>query len=166
MLTRIVPEKRVKLVIEAVNELGLPLKIAGTPTGSSQEYATECRKLAGDSVEFLGWVDGADKQELLAKSEALIFAAEREDFGMPPVEAMASGKPVVGVNEGYTQHQIIEGKNGYLFTPTHESLTTTLRKMDNQQWDSSEIQQQARQYDVRTVRRQWIQMIRQVTDQC
>lgn len=165
MLTRIVPEKRVKLVIEACNELNLPLKIAGTSTGSSQEYAKECQKLADDTVDFLGWIEGADKQNLLAKSKSLIFAAKREDFGMPPVEAMASGKPVVGVNEGYTQHQITDGEDGVLFEPTHDCLVDALQRAESTQWNPAEIQHYARQYDVRAVRRQWLQTIRRVISQ-
>lgn len=164
MLTRIVPEKRVKLVIDAFNELGLQLKIAGTPTGASEEYAKECRQMAGGSIEFLGWVEGEEKRELLAKSKALVFAAEHEDFGMPPVESMASGKPVVGVNEGYTQHQIKDGENGYLFEPTHDSLVSTIQRAERTQWDAETVRQHARQYDVRAVRRQWISTIRQIID--
>lgn len=162
MLTRIVPEKRVKLVIEAFNELELPLKIAGTPTGSSQEYDRECRELAGENVEFVGWVEGDEKHELLSNCEALVFAAEREDFGMPPIEALAAGKPVIGVREGYTKHQIEEGRNGVLFDPSLQELITAVETHRNRRWDAAEIQSTARPYDTRAVRQQWNRTLRKL----
>lgn len=164
MVNRIVPEKRVKLVVEAFNELGLPLKIAGTPNEATEGYANECKRLAGDTVEFLGWVEGEEKEDLLARSEALVFAGEHEDFGMPPVEAMASGKPVVGVNEGFTRYQVEEGENGVLFDPNVAGLVEAVEESRELRFDTEEIVESARRFDTRAVRNTWGEILREVHD--
>jgi glycosyltransferase involved in cell wall biosynthesis len=164
MLTRIAPSKRVELVVEAFNELGYPLKIGGTPTGPHEEYAQRCREMANENIEFLGWVEGEEKRQLLARCEALVYAPEREDFGMPPIEAMAAGKPVVGVNEGYTRYQIEDGENGYLFNPELHSLINAVKHSRGQSWDADTIRELSRAYDTRLVHSKWHQVIRNVLE--
>lgn len=163
MVNRIIPEKRVKLVIKAFNNIGLPLKVAGDTRESTAEYAAECRRIAEDNVEFLGWVDGEEKIELLSRAKALVFAGEHEDFGMPPVEAMASGKPVVGVNEGFTKYQIQDGDNGVLFNPTVESLVDAVTSLNEQEWSPERIQKLSRVYDIRNTRMIWQSVLRRLT---
>lgn len=155
MVNRIVPEKRVKLVVEAFTEVDVPLKIAGEPAETATDYAAECRRVAGDNVEFLGWVDEEAKVDLLARAEALVFAGEHEDFGMPPVEAMASGKPVVGVNEGFTRRQLVDGETGVLFEPSKPDLLEAIEAVSRLDWDPETIQEASRRYDVRAVRKRW-----------
>jgi glycosyltransferase involved in cell wall biosynthesis len=164
MLNRIVPEKRVKMVIEAFNELDIPLKIAGEADESAKRYANECKKLSNDNIEFLGWVGGDDKIELLAQSSGLVFAAEREDFGMPPIEALAAGKPVVGVNEGFTKHQIVDGENGVAFTPTKSDLKRAVEDCIEKTWSAKQLQDSSRRYDVRAVRQKWMSILRDEID--
>jgi glycosyltransferase involved in cell wall biosynthesis len=164
MVNRIVPEKRVKLVVEAFDELGLPLKIAGDTRTTTEDYAAECRRIAGNNIEFLGWVDGEEKMELLSGARALVFAGEHEDFGMPPVEAMASGKPVVGVDEGFTKYQIQDGENGVLFDASVEALVDAVEALTEQDWDPAMIQDSARTYDIRNTRRTWQTVIRDLVE--
>lgn len=164
MLNRLVPEKRVKLVVKVFSELEIPLKVAGVSGENTADYAADCRRIAGDNVEFLGWVDGNEKNELLAGAEALVFAGEHEDFGMPPVEAMAAGKPVVGVNEGFTKYQINDGETGTLFEPDVESLCEAVKQCIEIKWDCDKIQETSRQYDTRAVREVWIETLRELSD--
>jgi glycosyltransferase involved in cell wall biosynthesis len=164
VLGRINPQKRVKMIVEAFNELGLPLKVAGTASDDEADYARDCRRIAGDNVEFVGWVEGEQKRDLLANARALVFAAEREDFGMPPVEAMASGKPVVGVDEGYTRYQVDDGETGVLFEPTREALVEAVRECEKREWSPEAIQARSRQFDTRAVRNQWMRILRRTTE--
>lgn len=161
MVNRLVPGKRVRLVVEAFNELGIPLKIAGDTRTTTEEYAAECREVAADNVEFLGWVAGADKVDLLSRSRGLVFAGRHEDFGMPPVEAMASGKPVVGVDEGFTRYQVQEGVNGVLFEPTVSEIVDSVERTATREWDAGEIQESARVYDIRNARATWQDVVRE-----
>ena len=88
------PYKRIDLAVDAFNRLGLPLKIAG----SGQDYK-EIKRMCKPNVELLGWVSDEDVTELFSNAKALIFPQE-EDFGITPVEAQASGKPVIAYGKG------------------------------------------------------------------
>ena len=94
MVGAFAPYKRVDLAIEAFNEMNLPLLIVGS--GQDEE---ELRDLAGPTVQFLGALPNAEIETLLARSKALIFPG-KEDFGITPLEAMASGTPVIAFGEG------------------------------------------------------------------
>ena len=66
--------------------------------GAGQDEA-RLRALAGPGIEFRGWVDDDEMARLLAGARALLFPGE-EDFGILPVEAMASGCPVIALARG------------------------------------------------------------------
>ena len=93
-LCRLVPYKRVDLVIEAFNRTGLPLLVVGDGPERQRLQA-----LAGPSVTLLGRQDAAVVNGLLARCRAYVFAG-LEDFGIAPVEAMAAGAPVIGFGGG------------------------------------------------------------------
>lgn len=109
-LGRLAETKRIGEQIKTANALDIELRIAGTGPRESR-----LRELAGDTVKFEGWVSGERKRKLLAGAKALLNTARNEDFGMVPIEAMASGTPVITVNEGMPQHTVLDGKNGLLF---------------------------------------------------
>lgn len=109
-LSRLERHKRTAKVVQAANTLGIPLKVAGTGT----EY-DRLQELAGPTVELCGYVSEERKQELMSGAKAFVMAADNEDFGMTPIEAMASGTPVIGVDDGFTKHQVLDGQNGLLF---------------------------------------------------
>lgn len=109
-LGRLAEVKRIEEQIRTANALGFELRIAGT---GPREDAL--RDLAGDTVRFEGWVTGDRKAELLAGAKALLNTSRNEDFGMVPIEAMASGTPVITVNEGMPQYTVLDGKNGVCF---------------------------------------------------
>jgi len=88
------PYKRIDLAVEAFNRIGLPLKIAGT----GQDYK-RIKKVCSQNIELLGWLRDEEIAELYARCRALIFPQE-EDFGITPVEAQASGKPVIAFGKG------------------------------------------------------------------
>jgi glycosyltransferase involved in cell wall biosynthesis len=89
------------VAIAAFNNLKLPLKIAGDgPLRKNLE------KAAGRNIEFLGWVDETRLTELYAGCQALIFPGE-EDFGIVPLEAQATGRPVIGYGRGGLQETVI-----------------------------------------------------------
>jgi glycosyltransferase involved in cell wall biosynthesis len=101
MVTALAPYKRVDLAIQAFNHLRLPLKIIG----SGQEQK-RLKKLAGPNVELCGWKPDTDIREAYAGCRALVFPGE-EDFGIVPVEAMASGKPVIAYGKGGAVETVI-----------------------------------------------------------
>jgi len=91
---RLVPYKRVDLVVQACRELDLPLVVVGDGPERARLEA-----MAGPSTRFLGRSSAHEVEQLLARCRAYVYAG-LEDFGIAPVEAMASGAPVVGLGRG------------------------------------------------------------------
>ena len=94
MVTAFAPYKRVDLAIDAFNALKKPLKIIGT--GQEEK---RLKTLAGPTIEFLGWQSDDLVRQYYGRCKALIFPGE-EDFGIVPLEAMATGKPVIAFGKG------------------------------------------------------------------
>jgi glycosyltransferase involved in cell wall biosynthesis len=138
LLMRLVAWKRADLVIEACNQLSLPLVVAG----DGRELA-RLQRLAGPTVRFVGRVDGAQKAELFAKCAAFVLPAV-EDFGITPLEAMASGRPVIAVAEGGALDTVIPGITGEFFAEqTADSLASVLRVFDPDAYEPQVIRRHA-----------------------
>lgn len=135
-LGRLAGHKRVEEVVEAFDRLDAPLKIAGR---GPRRDALEAR--ASDNIHFEGYVSEERKRTLFAGAKAVVYPAQNEDFGMVPVEAMAAGTPVIGVNEGFTRFQIQNGKNGYTYERGVSELYDTVRRFerDGVNWSAREI---------------------------
>ena len=83
-LCRLVPYKRVDLVVEAFNRLALPLLVVGDGPERSR-----LEQMAGPTVTILGRQSQQQVEQLLSRCRAYVYAG-LEDFGIAPVEAMAS----------------------------------------------------------------------------
>ena len=95
------PYKRIDLAIQAFDHLKLPLKIVGWGPEEGR-----LRQLAGPTVEFLGRRSDEELSRLYARCRALIFPGE-EDFGIVPLEAQASGRPVIAYGKGGVLETVI-----------------------------------------------------------
>ena len=95
------PYKRLDLAVQACNALRRPLKIVGT--GQDER---KLRVLAGPTVEFLGPRSDAEIADLYPRCRALLFPGV-EDFGITPLEAMASGRPVIAYGQGGALETIV-----------------------------------------------------------
>ena len=93
-LCRLVPYKRVDLVVRAFNAAGLPLVVIGDGPERQRLEA-----MAGPNVRLLGRLPQEQVNDWLASCRAYVYAG-LEDFGIAPVEAMASGAPVIGLGQG------------------------------------------------------------------
>ena len=105
----LVPYKRVDLAVEACTALNRRLIVIG-----DGPEASRLRKMAGPSVEFLGRVPNAILDEHYARCRGLLFPAE-EDFGIVPVEAMATGAPVIAFGRGGARDYVVPGMSGIFF---------------------------------------------------
>ena len=109
MVGELVPYKRPELVVEACNRMRKKLVVIG-----GGEMLGAIRRLAGPSVTVMGARPFEDLRHHYAHCEALIFPGE-EDFGIVPVEAMASGRPVIAFGRGGATETVIPGLSGLLF---------------------------------------------------
>ncbi len=121
VVSRLIGYKRVDLVIDACNRLGAALHIVG----DGPELGA-LRKKAGPTIRFLGRLSDSEVADEYARCRALVFAGE-EDFGLTPLEAMASGRPVVAYGAGGALESVVEGKTGLFFPEqTVDSLASAL----------------------------------------
>jgi glycosyltransferase involved in cell wall biosynthesis len=122
-LSRLVPHKRLDLVIEAFARLGLPLKVIGE--------GPERKKLQGGAtpnIEFLGYQSEEAVAHLLGCARGFVCAAE-EDFGIAIVEAQAAGCPVIAYRGGGALETVIDGITGVLFPEqSAQSLVEAIQK--------------------------------------
>ncbi len=151
---RLVPYKKLDLLISAANALGAPLTIAGT----GQEEA-RLKAMAGPTVTFLGYVEEQDLPALYASAEAVLFAAH-EDAGIVPLEAAAMGTPVIAYGKGGVRDTVVEGKTGMFFAEQKsEALVEAMKAFKGQQFDHVAIREHARQFSALEFRRKITQVV-------
>ncbi len=110
VLGQLTPYKKASLVVEAFNRSGRRLIVIG-----EGEELKAIKSAAKDNVEVLGRADWNTCKDYLARAKALIFPGV-EDFGMVPVEAIASGTPVLAYAKGGALETVLEGETGHFFS--------------------------------------------------
>ena len=93
-VNRLVPNKRIDLLIRAFNKLGLPLYIVGD--GPEKD---KLKKIANSNITFLGKSSNHLVEKLMSTCRSFIYSGV-EDFGIAPVEAIASGAPIIAYGKG------------------------------------------------------------------
>ena len=153
-LGRLDSHKRVDELIRAVSNTTYELHIVGTGP-----LEGDLRSISPENVVHHGFVSENEKRRYLAECDALLFNSEDEDFGIVPIEALASGKPVIGINEGFTRYQIEEGINGILFNRGIENIRNSIDQMYSQSWNNDKIKTTAKKYGLKNFKNQWQQLI-------
>jgi glycosyltransferase involved in cell wall biosynthesis len=111
--------------------------------------------IAGPTVRFLGRVDRSALIELFAGCSAYVVPGI-EDFGIAPVEAMAAGKPVIGIRAGGVAETVIDGETGVLFDqPDVDSVVQAIERLDGLTLDPAAIRRRAEAFDTAVFRQRW-----------
>ena len=108
--SRLVPYKKVKLVVEAFNEMPDKKLVV---IGDGPDFA-KIKAIAKDNVIMMGYQPFSVLKEKMQHAKAFVFAAE-EDFGITPVEAQACGTPVIAYGKGGALETIKAGETGVFF---------------------------------------------------
>jgi|SRR5579871_1189485 len=127
IVSELVPYKRVDLAVRVFSRNGRRLRVAG----DGPEYA-ELKRAAKGNVEFCGRVSEQELRELYARARAFLMPGE-EDFGLTPVEALASGKPVIALGRGGVLDSVplTNPLGGVLFdTAEEEQLAAAIGKFE------------------------------------
>jgi glycosyltransferase involved in cell wall biosynthesis len=151
MAGELVSYKRPDLAVRAFNEMKLKLVVVG-----GGEMLEKVRGLAGPTVTILGPQPFDILKQHYARCRALIFPGE-EDFGMVPVEAMASGRPVIAFGRGGATETVATGVSGVFFTEqTVEAISSAVRSLAAIEINPEKIAAHASQFG----RNQFFQKIR------
>jgi glycosyltransferase involved in cell wall biosynthesis len=154
VLSRLVPYKRIDLAIEACNQLQLPLVIIG-----NGRDLPRLKHIAGPTIRFLGKLPDQEVLHYYSHCRAFIFPGE-EDFGITPLEAQASGRPVIAYGAGGALATIVDGVTGTFFhEQTVESLTAALASFNERTFDLFVIRNHALEFDMPRFRRRILQFI-------
>ncbi len=128
--SRLHPRKRFEIAIEAINIVrqkypDFRLVIAGFP--SDESYISKINKMLGSSGEVIINPNDKRMKELYSNCYGVLYSAWVEDFGIVPVEGLASGKPVIAMDEGGPSEVVSNGKTGYLV----KSASEMAKKMEH-----------------------------------
>jgi glycosyltransferase involved in cell wall biosynthesis len=148
------PYKRIDLAIEACNRLQLPLVIIG---GGRDE--NRLKSIAGPTIRFMGRLSDEEVLHYYAHCRAFILPGE-EDFGITPLEAQASGRPVIAYAAGGALASVIDSVTGTFFQKQNvESLVEVLESFDERRYDPQTIRNHALEFDKPRFHRRILQFI-------
>ena len=155
---RLVPYRRLDLLIETFNQLGRPLLIAGS--GRDRE---KLEALAKPNVKLLGFVPDEELPQLMAKCRAFIWPGE-EDFGIAPIQAMAAGRPVIAYAAGGVLDTVVPGTGHFFHEQSIAAIKEAILDFDTEKIDPDFIRNHAEQYDTAVFKKQLNDFIEQKWD--
>jgi glycosyltransferase involved in cell wall biosynthesis len=148
LVARLEYYKRVDLAIEVFNDLGYPLVIVGRGPKEA-----ELKKQAKSNITFKSGLSNVEIARLYAECKAFIFP-QHEDYGITPLEANASGRPVIAYGQGGVLETMIPYTDDSLkatavFFPeqTPESLKQAIATFEQLTFSPAFIRAHAGQFD-------------------
>ena len=128
--SRMVPYKKIKLIVEAFNEMPDKQLVV---IGDGPEYG-KIKEIAKGNIVLMGYQPFVVLKEKMQKAKAFVFAAE-EDFGITPVEAQACGTPVIAYGKGGALETIrgqeCEDSTGlFFYRQTTEAIIEVVRSFE------------------------------------
>lgn len=157
---QLVSYKRVDLAVRAFSKMGKRLVVIGE--GAQRESLA---KIAGPTIEFLGYQPFPVLRDHLQRCRALVFPGE-EDFGILPVEAMACGRPVIAYDSGGARETVTSEDYGVKFPKqTEQSLIDAVTRFEaiEQTLDPFEIRRHAETFSPDVFRKKMALLISEVT---
>lgn len=155
-VTRLVPHKRIDLLVETFTQLNLPLLIVG-----DGPELPRLKSEAGSSIKFLGYQTDDKVAELMSKARGFVCAAE-EDFGIAIVEAQAAGCPVIVYGRGGALETVKDGVTGIFFSEqTRESLAEAITQFERRHnsFCINDLVQQAKRFDKDYFKSQFVEFV-------
>ncbi len=144
VVSALVPYKRVDVAVAAAAKEGLPLTVIGT----GPELA-RLERIARGKVRFLPNASAKALREAYASAKALLFCGV-EDFGIVPVEAQASGCPVIALAKGGALETVVDGVTGVLFdSPEPRSLLAAIERREAIGFDRQTLENHAETFSAR-----------------
>lgn len=154
------PFKLVDRAVRVMTKLGINLKVIGD--GAQKP---ELQKIAGKTIEFLGRISDEELAVIYARARGFLMP-QKEDAGIAPLEAMASGIPVFGLAKGGLLEVNVDGVTGRFFSEeTDESFEKWFlifhREIGEWKYDNSEpLLVQAKKFDAEHFRRGFQEIVK------
>lgn len=154
VLSRLVPYKRIDLAVEACTRMKKRLIVAG-----DGGQLARLKSIAGDTIEFIGFVAEEDVPPLISKAKAL-FHPSLEDFGIVPGEAACAGTPTIAFGVGGASETVVDGVTGVFFMEQEvEKVIEAVEKFGNLNFDVSELRKQGEKFSEERFRQEiWDQV--------
>ncbi len=144
-LAALTPYKKIDAAIEAFNISGKKLTIIGDGPDRKR-----LENMAAGNIRFTGYLSDENRAELLAEAKGLIFP-NVEDFGIAPVEAVASGTPVIAYGEGGVTETMNDGETGVLFREqTPAGINHAIERFEGMRFDGTTLRNRAQQFSTET----------------
>lgn len=141
---RCIPYKKFDLLVDTFNENGKQIIIA---TNTDNKLFRELKGKSKDNIQWKYNASHSEVVDLYAKAKAFMFPPE-EDFGIVPLEAMASWTPVIAYGKWWALETVIENKTWIFFDKqTIESLNKTIEQFETMQFNADEIRKHAEKFD-------------------
>ncbi len=155
IVSRLVKYKRYDLAVSACSKLHKKLIVIGD--GPERE---NLEKIADKNyVTFLGRQPDEVVKKHIEECKALLFPGE-EDFGIVPLEAMSSGKPVIAFGRGGALDTVVDKETGVFFKEqTVESLENAINEFENMKFDKDKIRNHALKFSEENFRKQFIDYV-------
>lgn len=133
---RVIPYKRMDLLVDAFNENWLPLLIC---TNVHSDYQKDLQEKSKKNIIWVFSVNMKEKITLLQHARAFLFPGE-EDYWLAPIEAMLCGTPVIAYKKGGALETVTGDASGIFFDEqTKESVIWGISKFNEKHWDRKEV---------------------------
>lgn len=157
LVSRLLPHKRIDVAISAFNKLKKPLIIVGI--GPAYKWL---KSISSPSIKFYGSTDDETLKRLYSTSEALIFPQE-EDFGIVPLECMASGRPVIAYGKGGALETVIQNETGiFFYQQTPEAIIEAIKSFENMDFAPKRIREHAEKFDIKTFQKRMREFVESI----
>jgi len=162
-VSRLIPEKRIDLVTKAFIKLPDERLII---VGDGPEKKKILKIIKNNkNIELLSNVDDRKLKELYSTCLATIYMPFDEDFGLVPLEGMASGKACIAANEGGCKETIINGKTGFLIEATEKDIVNVIKKFNLKKAEQmkEDCIKQSKKFDTKNYIKNWKRVIQNAT---
>jgi glycosyltransferase involved in cell wall biosynthesis len=166
---RVIPDKRIDLLIEAfskINDNNTILLISGQIENKQRKILENLAKKLGviNRIRFLGIIPKNDLIALYSMADIYVFPAPKEDFGLVPAEAISCGTPVVVWGDDSGPNEIIRNNINGLYAKPYNT-TDFAKNIEiglNKKWDKEKILQSSKRFSEKRIRKDFIKAVKKV----
>jgi len=158
-VSRLFPTKRMDLIARAFAKMpNKKLTLVGD--GPEKNKILDIIK-DSPNIKLLDRVDDKELINLYSNCLATIYMPVDEDFGLVPLEGMASGKPCIAVNEGGCKETVLPDRTGFLIKATEKEIIKTVKTLDKNRAKKMKLDciNQAKKFDIEECIKKWSKIV-------